>query len=57
VEDAGGAGAGSINVHGLVAEPRGFTRADLAALPQVTRTATFIGRDGERTVTYTGPPC
>jgi DMSO/TMAO reductase YedYZ molybdopterin-dependent catalytic subunit len=45
----------AISVRGLVAEPRSFTRADLAALPQLTRTATFVSRGGERTVTYTGP--
>jgi DMSO/TMAO reductase YedYZ molybdopterin-dependent catalytic subunit len=44
-----------VEVRGLVAQPRHFTRADLAALPQTTRTATFVSRGGERTVTYTGP--
>ena len=45
-----------VAVRGLVAQPRSFTRADLAALPQVTRPVKFLGRKGaERTVTYTGP--
>jgi hypothetical protein len=46
---------GAISVHGSVSEPRQFTKADLAALPQVTCTATFVSRGGVRTVTYTGP--
>ena len=47
--------SGAVVVRGLVAQPRHFTRDDLAALPQTTRTATFVSRGGERTVTYTGP--
>jgi len=47
--------AGGIRVHGLVAEPRQFSKDDLQALPQLTRTATFVSKGGERTVTYTGP--
>jgi hypothetical protein len=44
-----------VSVHGLVVQPRLFTRDDLVALPQVTRTATFITRGHERIVTYKGP--
>ena len=47
--------SGVVAVRGLVAQPRHFTRDDLAVLPQTTRTATFVSRGGERTVTYTGP--
>ena len=49
-------GQSGVSVHGLVAQPRVFTRDDLVALPQVTRSVRFLGRKGaERTVTYTGP--
>jgi DMSO/TMAO reductase YedYZ molybdopterin-dependent catalytic subunit len=50
-----GTETGAVRVYGLVAQPRTFTLDDLAALPQVTRTVTFITRSAERTVTYTGP--
>lgn len=53
--DEPGAGPHVVAVHGLVARPRIFTREDLAMLPQVTRTATFVGRGAARTVTYKGP--